>query len=92
MLLSVPTPDANQLRRPSVLRTVWHGWKRLGRKIGDFQARVLLTIFYFVMIAPFALIVRWATDPLAVKGRTAKGWRLRPAPVGTPLERARRQF
>jgi hypothetical protein len=68
------------------------GRKRLGRKIGDFQARVLLTIFYFAIIAPFALIVRWATDPLAVKRGTAKGWRLRPAPVGTPLERARRQF
>jgi hypothetical protein len=92
MLRLVRTTEANQHPRSSPLRRLWRGWQRLGRKIGDFQARVLLTIFYFVMIAPFALIVRWATDPLAVKRRTTKGWRLRPAPVGSPLERARRQF
>ncbi len=74
---------------PALLRRVWEGWKRLGRKIGDFQARVLLTLFYFVILAPFAVVVRCTADPLGLK--RGGGWH----PVGReadPLERARRQF
>jgi hypothetical protein len=73
----------------SLLRRLWAGWKRIGRRIGDFQARVLLTLFYFVFLAPFALAVRWKADPLGLK--RPGGW----LPVvrgANPLERARRQF
>jgi hypothetical protein len=71
------------------LRRLWEGWKRIGRKVGDFQARVLLTVFYFVMLAPFAVIVRWKADPLGLKG--TRGWH--PVAPGAPAaERARRQF
>jgi hypothetical protein len=74
---------------PVALRRLWEGWKRFGRKVGDFQARLLLTVFYFVMLAPFALVVRWQADPLGLK--QAGGWQ--PVTrVGSPLERARRQF
>jgi hypothetical protein len=71
-------------------RRLWAGWKRVGRKIGDFQARALLVAFYFVILAPFALVVRGLADPLALK-RPA-GWQTVKAAPGTPLERARRQF
>jgi hypothetical protein len=74
---------------PVVLRRLWEGWKRFGRKIGDFQARALLTLFYFVILAPFALVVRWKADPLGLK--QSGGW----SPVtrsGDPRDRARRQF
>jgi len=37
------------------LKRLWQGWKRVGKKIGDFQARLLLTIFYFVILAPFEI-------------------------------------
>ena len=72
-----------------VLRRLWEGWKRVGRKIGDFQARVILTLFYFVILAPFALVVRFKADPLGLK--RSGGWH----PVvhaGASLERAHRQF
>lgn len=72
-----------------LLRRLWEGWKRVGRKIGDFQARVLLTLFYFVLLAPFAVVVRLKADPLGIK--RGVGW----SPVvraGDALERARRQF
>jgi hypothetical protein len=75
---------------PVVLRRLWEGWKRFGRKMGDFQARLLLTVFYFVILAPFALVIRFNADPLGLK-RSDGGWQ----PVtrtGDPLERARRQF
>jgi hypothetical protein len=45
-------------------RRAWEGWKRVARRLGDFQARVLLSLFYFVVVAPFALGVRAFSDPL----------------------------
>lgn len=74
---------------PALLRRLWEGWKRFGRKMGDFQARLLLTVFYFVILAPFALVVRLGADPLGLK--RSGGW----LPVtrdADPLARARRQF
>jgi hypothetical protein len=72
-----------------LLSRLWAGWKRVGRKIGDFQARVLLTLFYFVLLAPFAIAVRLKADPLGLK--RGGGW-LPVVRTGDPLERARRQF
>src|SRR5918996_105379 len=37
---------------------LWAGWKRFGRRVGDVQARLLLTGFYFLVVAPFALGVK----------------------------------
>ena len=72
-----------------VLQRLWAGWKRFGRKLGDFQARVLLTVFYFVILAPFALLIRFKADPLGLRRRG--GW-LPITRTGDPLERSRRQF
>jgi hypothetical protein len=74
------------------LRTLWEAWKRGARWIADLQARVLLTVFYYVVLVPFALVLRWRSDPLAIKPGTAKGWRTRSESEATPLEQARRQF
>jgi hypothetical protein len=72
------------------LRRLWEGWKRVGRKIGDFQARLLLSLFYFVILAPFALVLRALADPLGLK---RPGWQpVDHATTGTALERAKRQF
>lgn len=74
------------------LREVWQVWKRIARRVGDFQARVFLLAFYFVVFCPFALVVRWGSDPLAIKKGTPKGWRPRPAMEGDIMEWAKRQF
>ncbi len=73
-------------------RRLWEGWKTLGKKIANFQARVLLTVFYFAIVGPFALIIRWRSDPLALKAGSQRGWRLRSTVLGRPLDRARQQF
>ena len=74
------------------LKAAWEAWKAFGRKFGDFQARILLVIFYFVMFAPFALAVRWGSDPLGIKTGAQLGWQPKTDSQGTPIERARRQF
>ncbi len=74
------------------LGDAWIRWKRLAHVIGNFQARVLLTVFYFVIVPPFALIVRLLKDPLTLRRpRTAKTFWIERPPEGAPAERARRQ-
>ncbi len=52
-----------------MLKRLWQAWKELGHKIGNFQARVWLTLFYGVLLFPFGLAVRWCSDPLRIKRR-----------------------
>ncbi len=49
------------------LKKAWATWKRVGRFIGDFIGRVVLTVFYFTVLAPFGIAVRLFADPLAIK-------------------------
>jgi hypothetical protein len=84
------TQESEHAPRQSRLRALWEGWRRVAKRIGDVQARILLTVFYFLILAPFALVVRWRMDPLAIK--TAAGWRPKEGTPGNPLERASRQF
>ncbi len=56
------------------LRKIWHGWKRFGQIIGDFLGRLVLTIFYFTLFVPFALIVRFLMDPLALRTTGQSKW------------------
>jgi len=76
----------------SLLQKVWGAWKVVSRKIGEFQARVILTLIYYVVIPPFALPVRWAGDPLALKPGTPRGWRRRADSAETEPMRAARQY
>jgi hypothetical protein len=73
------------------LAAAWDAWKRVAARIADVQARVLLSTFYFVVLGPFALLLRWRSDPLAIKPGAPAGWRPRSEPAELPLQRARRQ-
>jgi hypothetical protein len=51
------------------VRRGWRAWTCLAHKIGNFQARVLLTALYALIVLPFGLAVRWFGDPLRIKRR-----------------------
>jgi hypothetical protein len=51
----------------SLLQRMWAGWKRIAQVIGDFIGRIVLTVFYFTIYAPFGLGVRFGGDPLDIK-------------------------
>ncbi len=68
------------------MKRLWSAWKRVARRIGDFQARLILTVFYYTLFAPFALAARLAGKP------QRGGWQQRPEPDGAPLARAGRQY
>lgn len=49
-----------------MLKRLWQAWKELAHRIGNFQARVILTVFY-ALLAPFGLGTRLFSDPLRLK-------------------------
>lgn len=56
-----------------VLAGLWAGWKRIAHVIGRFQTRVIITIFYGLILSPLGFVMRacgW--DPLEVGRRHAR--------------------
>ena len=69
---------------------IWARWKVIAHAIGNFQARLLLSVFYVVIVPVFALIVK-LKDPLQLR-RQGQGSFWRPRPESGPAsESARRQ-
>ncbi len=73
----------------SGLKKIWAAWKKIAQAIGNFQARVLLTVIYSVLILPFGLAVRLFSDPLRIKQRPTAWLDCTRQPLD--LEQARRQ-
>jgi hypothetical protein len=64
-------------------------WKRVVQAVANIQARVLLTIFYALVMFPFGVAVRLLFDPLRMKQRPTQ-WLNRPEKT-QDLAWARRQ-
>jgi hypothetical protein len=76
----------------SWLLRLWTGWQVLGRAIGDFQARILLTVFYLAIGGLVGSMARLLGDPLRQRQPTnGSAWRPRKPPAGT-LEDAGHQY
>ena len=73
-----------------LLRVIWRKWRAFGRVMGDFVARIIMTIFYFTIALPFGVGVRLFKDPLHLK-TPENGWRKREDRDET-LESARRLY
>jgi len=84
--------NVERVKKTGAVRKLWEWWKRVGKRIGDFQARVLLSFFYYTVFAPFAITVRWVSDPLAIKDGAPRGWQLKREGEASRTERATRQF
>jgi hypothetical protein len=50
-----------------MLKRAQRALKRVAHAIGNFQARVLLTLFYGVIVFPFGIMARLFSDPLRIK-------------------------
>jgi hypothetical protein len=74
------------------MRNLWEWWKRIAKRVGDFQARIILILFYFLVLGPFALALRLGDDPLETKGKLPRGWRPKSEGQGMQMDRARSQF
>lgn len=73
------------------MRAAWERWKKIARAIGVVQTRIIMVLFYFVLVFPLGLVMRLRGDPLRLRPTSGSNW--------TPhrqeeqsLETARRQF
>lgn len=73
-----------------MLKQLWRRWQAFGHWIGDFVARVLLTLFYFTIFAVFAVAMSRFHDPLGTKTAASRFWHLC-SPQGNTLPSMRRQ-
>ena len=61
-------------------RATWQAVLAAARFIGRIQAWLLLTIAYFVVILPVALIYRCVSDPLRLRPASGSPWQTKAAP------------
>jgi len=73
------------------LKALWERWKRVAHVIGTFQARVMLTVLYVLLLPPFALIARLVDDRLQLRPPARPRWLDRPQ-VTADLQGGRKQF
>jgi hypothetical protein len=74
------------------LRRLWARWEVIAHAIGNFQARFLLSLLYFVLVPPFGLLVRLFMDPLQLRWRARESFWLAAPSREQSLTAARRQF
>ena len=70
----------------------WQGWKALTGGIGDFQARLLLTVCYFLLLAPCAAVLTRFADRLDLRSTPAASAWLKRGASHTDMRIARRQY
>ena len=74
------------------LKAIWEAWKRIAHRIGVFNTKLLLFLFYYLMLGPISLLVRMVQrDPLEKSIQEGSLYRA-PDSHTRDLERARRQF
>ncbi|MFQ6672277.1 MAG: hypothetical protein ACE5KY_03170 [Candidatus Tectimicrobiota bacterium] len=72
-------------------RWLWDGWMVVARAIGNFNARLVLSLIYFLIMLPLGLVAGAAKDFLGIRRRPASTWHPKADPPRT-LEEGRRQF
>jgi hypothetical protein len=72
-----------------MLERTWRTWNQIAHAIATFQARVLLAIFYALIMFPFGVFARLFLDSLRTKHRPTQ-WLDRPCEI-EDLEWAKRQ-
>jgi hypothetical protein len=80
------------MKMKNILRNIWEKYKIFAGYIGDFQARWLLTVFYFTIAVPFALIGKFLMDPLEIRKKPLTSAWLQRREISGDLESARRQY
>ena len=75
-----------------MLRRAWQRWKAIAHAIGAFQSRVMLNLFFFLILAPFAIGVKLLSDPLRITRQRRSHWYDKETNPATRWDHARRQF
>ena len=72
-------------------RRLWERWKRFAQDMGNYQGRLLMGFFYFIIVTPFGLGARLSSDALHLRPpQSDSSWQEKEALAHT-LEESRRQ-
>lgn len=69
----------------------WDRLKIIAAIVGDIEARVIVTVFYFTILVPFGLLSRLGSDPLRIAPTSESSHWVERDPVHGDLESAQRQ-
>lgn len=58
----------------SLLKTSWEYWKKIAHRIGTFQSRLILTLFYFTILLPVGIVFSLFKDALGIKAKRKSTW------------------
>jgi hypothetical protein len=76
----------------NLLQRIWGRWKGFAAEMGNYQGRILLAFFYFVVVTPFGVLVRLLGDPLRTRRSAGTSFWVNRSTANTDLDEARRQF
>ena len=85
-------PTDNERKGMEWVRNLWSRWKILAREVGTFQSRMFLSLFYLLVIPPFAAIVKIFVDPLGLKKSPSAKWHPQEARQEDFFQESKRQF
>ncbi len=74
------------------LGKLWQSWGNFSKRMGNFQSRIVLSLFFFIVVSPFALAVKTFSDPLRIKYRGNESHWLPKKQTEANLEQFKRQF
>lgn len=83
-------PKASGSKTGNIFRRVIKVWNSFAARIGNYQSRLILSLFYFVVVTPYGLFMKLFSDPLCLR-RTQSCWIQREA-MNAEFEDAKRQF
>ena len=74
-----------------MLKKYWNKWKVIAEKIGNFNTRLILTLFYIIFVVPIGLIMKVFTDRLKLRHPSGSAW-ITKKTQENEQDYARRQF
>lgn len=91
---TLPPADIEVLieKKKNVFQKLWVEWKIFAFRMGNFQGRLILLLFYFTIVTPFGIINRFSRDPLYLKKPSGDSFWFTLTPPEKKIEDARRQY
>lgn len=92
-ILSVlPRKLQKQAQQKKKSKNLWTKWKEFSQKMGSFQSKIILSLFFFIFITPFALGVKLFSDPLRIKQSSTPTYWVPKKTAKNNMEEYRKQF
>jgi hypothetical protein len=84
------TPSA--LVPKTIFQRIWQKFKEFMNRAGSFQSRIILSLFFFIVVTPIALAVKLASDPLRISYKDNDSHWLTRTEAENDLEQSKKQF